>query len=86
MLHAPEDVFSPTEVNFPPIRNFFRPSSYSQGRNFPTMSEFFPIPILYAGKNPFLADGRDPSLYHEKNAVGGIKTNPLTPEGIIRRM
>jgi hypothetical protein len=24
----------------------------------PTISEFFPIPILYAGKNPLLVDGR----------------------------
>ncbi len=40
MLNAPEDVFSPTEGNFLPYRNFLRPFSYFHGRNFLTMSEF----------------------------------------------
>jgi hypothetical protein len=60
--------------------------SHFQGGIFPTMSEFFPIPILYAGKNPLLVDGRDPGLSHAKNAEGGSKSIPLTAEGIIRRM
>ncbi len=34
-------VFSPTEGNFTPYRNFFRPFSFSHRQNFPTMSEFF---------------------------------------------
>ncbi len=54
-------------------------------RNF-TMSEFFPFPILYAGKNTLLVDGRDPGLSHAKKAVGGSKNIPLATEGIIRRM
>jgi hypothetical protein len=53
---------------------------------FPTMSEFFPIPVLYAGKNPLLVDGRDPGLSHAENPEGGSKNIPLTAEGIIRRM
>jgi hypothetical protein len=33
------------------------------------MSAFFPIPILYAGKNPLLVDGRDPGLSHAKKTL-----------------
>jgi hypothetical protein len=50
------------------------------------MSEFFPIPILYDGKNPLLVDGKEPGLSHAKNAVGGSKNIPLTAERIIRCM
>jgi hypothetical protein len=41
------------------------------------MSEFFPIPILYAGI---------PAYLMQKNAVGGSKNIPPTAEGIIRRI
>jgi hypothetical protein len=64
----------------------FPTMSHFQGGIFPTMSELFRIPILYAGKNPFFVDGRDPGLSHAKNTVGGSKNIPLTAEGIIRRM
>ncbi len=57
--------------------------SHFQGGIFPTMSELFRIPILYAGKNPLFVDGRDPGL---SRPVGGSKNIPLTAEGIIRRM
>jgi hypothetical protein len=49
-------------------------------------SNFVSFPTLYAGKNPLLVDGRDPSLYHAKNAVGGSKNIPLTAAEIVRRM
>jgi len=83
---------TPPCLLFRPCRNFsdyvgiFPTMSHFQGGIFPTMSEFFPIPILYAGKNPLLVDGRDPGLSHAKNAEGGSKSIPLTAEGIIRRM
>ncbi len=41
---------------------------------FPTMSEFFPIPILYAGKNPLLVDGMDPrSIWCKKTLWVAVK-------------
>jgi hypothetical protein len=33
------------------------------------MSEIFPIPILYPGKNPLLVDGRDLRLSHAKKTL-----------------
>ncbi len=50
------------------------------------MSEFFPIPILYAGKNPLLLMEGLPGLSDAKNVVGGSKNIPLTAEGITRHM
>ncbi len=56
---------TPPCLFFRPCRNFsnyvgiFPTMSHFQGGIFPTMSEFFPIPILYAGKNPLLVDGMD---------------------------
>ncbi len=64
----------------------FPTMSHFQGGIFPTMSEFFPIPILYAWKNPSFVDGRIRAYLMQKNAVGGSKNIPLTAEGIIRRM
>ncbi len=73
--------------NFPDYVGIFPTMSHFQGGIFPTMSEFFPFPILYAGKNPLLVDGRGPPDYlMQKNAVGGSKIIPLTAEGIIRHM
>jgi hypothetical protein len=43
--------------------------SHFQGGIFPSMSEFFPIPILYAGKKPLLVDGRDPGQSHAKKTL-----------------
>jgi hypothetical protein len=41
-------LFSPSEGNFPPYRNFFRPFAYSSGQSFPikslTFLGHFPIP------------------------------------------
>ncbi len=51
------------------------------------MPEFFPFPILSAGKNSLLVDERDSGLSHaKKNPEGGSKNIPLTAEGNIRRM
>ncbi len=60
--------------------------SHVQGGIFPTMSEFFTIPILYAGEKPLLVDGRDPGLSHAKKRVGGSKNIPLTAEEIFYLM
>jgi hypothetical protein len=51
------------------------------------MSEFFPIPILYAGKNPLLVLTEwIPAYLMQNNAVCDGKNIPLTAEGIIHRM
>ncbi len=45
---------------------------------FPTMSEFFPIPILYAGKNPLLVDARDPrSIWCKQTLWVAVTIFPL---------
>jgi hypothetical protein len=59
--------------------------SHFQGGILPTMSEFFPLPILYAGKIPSLLTEGFPAYLMQRNAVGGSKNIPLTAEGIIRR-
>jgi hypothetical protein len=72
---------------FPTMSELFLPFSHFYRGIFPTMSEFFHIPTLSPGKNPLLADGRDPGLSHaKKTAVVGSKNIPLTAQGIIRRM
>jgi hypothetical protein len=90
MLHAPEDVYSPTQGNlyyhvgsFLAIPEFFCRFPISNGSHH---VRTFPIPTLHTGKNPVLIDGRDPGLSHaKKKAVGGSKNYSLTAEGIIRR-
>ncbi len=48
--------------------------SHFQGGIFPIMSEFFPIPILYAEKNPLLVDARDPrSIWCKKTLWVAVK-------------
>ena len=67
---------TPPCLFFRPCQNFSDHVPFPR-RNFsPTMSEFFPIPNLYAVKNPLLVDGRDPGLSQAKNAVGGSVNIP----------
>ncbi len=71
---------TPPCLLFRPWRNFsvyvgiFPTMFHFQGGIFPTMSEFFQIPILYAGKNPLLVDGRAPrSIWCKKMLWMAVK-------------
>ncbi len=71
---------TPPCLLFRPCRNFsvyvgiFLTRFHFQGGIFPTMSEFLPIPILYARKNLLLVDGRAPrSIWCKKSLWVAVK-------------
>ncbi len=84
MLHAPDVFLSQREIS-----NHFVIFSaclpIPKDGIFPPCRNFFPIPILYAGKIPSLTEGIPAYFMQNKSAVGGSKNIPLTVEGIIRR-